>query len=94
MNKIEKIISGIGRNFNADERETSILFDHGIDRVFLETTNPYTARRWYEMFKEDERVSFDDRADNLKMSVPVDYCRKPELVIKAKYRIEQEQPGS
>ena len=89
MNKIEKIISGIGRNFNADERETSILFDHGTDRVFLETTSPYTARRWYEMFKDDPAVTFDERADNLKMSVPVDYCRKPELVVKAKYRVNK-----
>ncbi len=84
--KIVKIISGLGRNFKADERETSILFDHNLDRAFLETTEPYTARRWYEIFKDDLDVKFDERADNLKMEVPIEYCRKPELIVKAKYR--------
>jgi len=86
MKKIQKIISAIGRSFSSEERETSILYDHSGDSVFLETTEPYTARRWFEIFKGDDNVKFDERADSLKMEVPFEYCRKPELVIKAKNR--------
>ena len=88
---MNKKITAIGRIFNAEERETSILFDHSGDRVFLETTEPYTARRWYQTFKDDPKVRFDNGADSLKMEVPTDYCRKPELIIKSKHRKLEEQ---
>lgn len=86
MEKIKKIIAAMGTSFASNERETSILFDHGSDVVYLETTEPYTARRWYTMFSKDKNVKFDDRADSLKITIPTDYCRKPELMVKSKHR--------
>ena len=85
-NKIESIIKRLSTEFNSDERETSILYDHADDIVHLETSHTYTARRWWELFKDDDNVIFDERADTLKMTVPKEYCRKPELVIKHTYR--------
>ena len=86
MKKVEKIIKSLSTDFLATERETSILYDHCDNVAHLETSHTYTARRWYELFKNDENVIFDERADTLKMTVPAEYCRKPELVIMAKYR--------
>ena len=84
--KIETIIERLSTDFLATERETSILYDHADDIVHLETSHTYTARRWWELFKDDDNVIFDDRADTLKMTVPKHYCRKPELVIKHTHR--------
>lgn len=89
MNKTEKIkniIERLSTDFNSDERETSILYDHAADIVHLETSHTFTARRWWNLFKDDDSVIFDERADTLKMTVPKEYCRKPELVIKHTYR--------
>ncbi len=80
--KIEKLVS----EFNSDERETSILYDHSDKVVLLETSHTYTARRWYSMFKDDPKVEFIQNSSTVRMKVPWDYCRKPELMIKAKYR--------
>jgi len=83
---IEKIISSLSTGWHADERETSILFDH-LDKVaYLETSEPFTARRWYDLLKDDSQVKFDHRADTLKITVPLEYCRKPELILQVKYR--------
>ena len=84
--KIESIIKRLSTDFNSDERETSILYDHADNIVHLETSHTFTARRWWELFKGDSNVIFDDRSDTLKLTVPKEYCRKPELVIKHTYR--------
>jgi len=84
--KIESIIKRLSTDFNSDERETGILYDHADDIVHLETSHTFTARRWWDLFKDDSNVIFDDRADTLKMTVPKEYCRKPELVIKHTHR--------
>jgi hypothetical protein len=86
--QIEKILNNIGRAFSSEERETSILYEHSSKTVYLETTEPYTARRWYRQFKDDPNVIIDHRVDSFKMEVPQSYCRKPELMIKAKFRRE------
>lgn len=88
MNKkrIEKIISSLSTDFSSEERETSILYEHDTKLVYLETSHTYTARRWWNLFKNDTNVKFDEKADTLKMTVPWDYCRKPELMIKPKHR--------
>ncbi len=84
--QINKTIENISKDWNADERETSILFDHHSDLVYLETTEPFTARRWVAMFEGDPNVKFDRRSDSLKIQVPAAYCRKPDLIIKATHR--------
>ena len=84
MTPTEKI-KHISRSFNADERETSILFDHKDDVVHLETTEPFTARRWLKLI-DQHGVKYDHRADSFKLMVPSKYCRKPELIIMSKYR--------
>lgn len=84
--KIERIVKSLSVGWLPEERETSILFLHDTNEVLLETTHTYTARRWWELFKDDTEVKFDDRADTLKMVVPASYCRKPELIIKPKHR--------
>lgn len=84
--KIKSIIKSLSKNWLAEERETSILFDHISKCVYLETSEPFTARRWYSMLKDTPGVKFDDKADTLKITVPIEYCRKPELILKAKYR--------
>ena len=81
----EQKINKISRGFKADERETSILFDHLEDIVYLETTEPFTARRWLKLVGQPG-VKYDERADSFKIQVPKEYCRNPELILMAKYR--------
>ena len=83
-------IAHIAKAFNADERETSILFDHKDDVVHLETTEPFTARRWLNLI-EQPGVQFDKRSDSFKIRVPSKYCRKPELILMAKYRTDAQR---
>ena len=54
----ESIIENLSgpNGFNSDERETSILIDHHAKVVYFETTEPYTARRWYRLFAAVEEV--------------------------------------
>lgn len=75
----------VGKEFKSDERETSILFDHKDDVVHLETTDSFTAKRWLSIIDEPG-VKYDERADSFKIVVPKEYCRNPELVLKAKHR--------
>ncbi len=84
--RIEEIIKRISSEWMAEERETSILFEHHEKRVHLETSYPSTARRWFKNLWGDPAVKFDTKADSLKISVPWEYCRKPDLIVKAKYR--------
>jgi hypothetical protein len=83
---LRKIVKNLSKNWNAEERETSILFDHSEKVVFLETTYPATARRWLDNLHGDPDVLFDKNADSLKLRVPWEYCRRPDLIIKAKHR--------
>lgn len=83
---INTIIKSLSKDWRAEERETSILYDHSGDIVLIETSEPYTARRLYDLFKNDPNIKFDERADTLKFSAPLQYARKPELVFMAKYR--------
>ena len=82
----EKKILDIGKDWNADERETSILYDFTDKVVHLETSQTHTARRWLKLFWGDPEVKFDEFTDSFKLTVPIDYCRKPELVVMAKHR--------
>lgn len=84
--KIQDIISQLSSDWNADERETSILFDYHTKRVHLETSYPSTARRWFRNLWGDPEVKFDEHADTFKINVPWEYCRKADLILKAKYR--------
>lgn len=84
--KIQKIINNLSNGWNPEERETAILFDHHEKVVHLETSYGPTARRWFENMWGDPNVEFDGKADTLKLVVPWEYCRKPDLIVKAKYR--------
>lgn len=84
--KIKEIIDRISKDWIAEERETSILFEHYEKRVHLETSYPFTARRWFQNLWGDPNVVFDTKADSLKISVPWEYCRKPDLILKKKFR--------
>lgn len=84
--RFEKLIEKITTDWNADERETSILFDHQDKVVYLETSYPSTARRWFKNLWGDPKVVFDEHADSLKIQVPWEYCRKPDLIMKHKHR--------
>lgn len=84
--KIEAIINKISKDWVAEERETSILFEYHEKRVHLETSYGPTARRWFQNLWGDPDVKFDTNADSLKISVPWEYCRKPDLILKAKFR--------
>lgn len=41
---------------------------------------------WLIAERETSILKFDEKADTLKMSVPIAYCRKPELILMAKHR--------
>lgn len=84
--KLKKIIEQMSANWNADERETSILFEHHSDVVHFETSHPATARKWLAHLWGDIDVTFDHRSDSFRVSVPLSYCRGPELILKSKYR--------
>ena len=86
MEPIKKILTGLSKGFRSDERETSILVDYYQGVVYLETTEPFTARKWFEILKDDPKALFDVHADSLKIRVPIKYCRKPEFFLKPKYR--------
>lgn len=83
---IPDIIKSLSTGWRPEERETSILFDHYNDTAYLETSNTFIARRWVDLLKDDPNVCFDGYADTLKIRVPLDYCRKPELILKPKHR--------
>lgn len=84
--KIKSIIQGLSTDWNPEERETSILFDYYEKRVHLETSYGPTARRWFKNLWGDPEVRWDEKASTLKISVPWDYCRSADLIIKAKFR--------
>ena len=84
--KIRDIINNLSVDWSAEERETSILFDHQEKVVHLETSYPATARRWFENLWGDPDVKFDDKADSFKITVPWSYCRQPDLILMAKHR--------
>ena len=83
--KLEKKINTISKQFMPEERETSILYDYVDKVVHLETTEPFTARRWSKLVGK-EGVKYNRRTDSFKITVPMDFCRKPELILMAKYR--------
>ncbi len=83
---INKIIKSLSIGWKSEERETSILFDHYERVVYLETSEPFTARRWYDLLKNHPNAKFDTNVDTLKITVPFSYCRKPELILIPKYR--------
>lgn len=84
--KIQKVIEGLSNGWNPEERETAILFDHHEKVVHLETSYGPTARRWFENLWGDPNVSFDTKSDTLKLTVPWEYCRSADLILKAKFR--------
>lgn len=85
--KIKKIVKSLSNgDWNPEERETSILFDYPAKVVHLETSYGPTARRWFKNLWGDPKVKFDPNADTLKITVPWDYCRKADLILKAKFR--------
>lgn len=84
--KIQRIINNISSDWNGEERETSILFEHYYKVVHLETSHPATARRWFKNLWGNPDVKFSTKTDSLKITVPWEYCRQPDLIVKAKYR--------
>lgn len=84
--KIQTIVAGLSSDWNADERETSILFDYGAKIVYLETTYPATARRWFNNLWGDKNVKFNEKASSLQIAVPWEYCRQADLILKPKHR--------
>ena len=86
---IKKILSNLSEGWTAEERETAINFDHYAKEVHLETTYPPTARRWFKNLWGDENVKWDLHASSLKITVPWEYCRQPDLIIKANYRVHE-----
>jgi len=84
--KIKDIIDSLSTDWLPEERETSILFDYHEKRVYLETSYPYTARRWFDNLWGDPKVKWDSHADTLKFSVPWEYCRQADLILKKKFR--------
>lgn len=88
MNKrIDKLIKDMGRDFLPEERETSVLYCHSSNTVYFETSDTHTARRWYKTFKDSDDVTIDDKTDTFRMSMPIDYCRTADYVVKAKHRL-------
>lgn len=84
--KLEFIIESLSHGWLPEERETLILIDRAGGRVHFETSVPSTARRWFRNLWGDPEVKWDNKADTLKFSVPREYCRKSDLMIKAEYR--------
>jgi len=84
--KLKFIVDSLSHGWLPEERETSILFDREEKRVYLETSYPPTARRWLKNLWGDPEVKWDANSDTLKFSVPWDYCRTADLIIKAKHR--------
>lgn len=84
---MQTIIRGLSTgDWNPEERETGILFDHDLKVVHLETSYGPTARRWFKNLWGDPEVTFDDKADTFKITVPWEYCRKADLILKHKHR--------
>jgi len=84
--KIQATINQLTDGWNADERETGILLDHSSKRVYMETTHPATARHWFKYLWDDPNVKWDTNSDSVKLSLPQNYCRPPELILKPQYR--------
>ena len=84
--KIQKIVDSLSEDWRPEERETGILFDHHEKVVYLETSFGPTARRWFKNLWGDPEVKFDEHADILKITVPWDYCRRADLILKANVR--------
>lgn len=84
--KLKFIIDSLSHGWLGEERETSILFDQSTKRVHFETSRPPTARRWFKTFWGMDEVKWDTKGNTLKFSLPKEYCRIPDLVIKPKYR--------
>jgi len=83
---IKKIIDNLSKDWYAEERETSILFDHYDKVVHLETSFPHTARRWFQNLWGDPNVEWSTKSSTLKLTVPWEYCRAPDLILMAKHR--------
>ena len=83
---IKKIIENLSRDCHAEERETSILFDHYDKEVYLETSFPHTARRWFQNLWGDPNVHWVTTTSTLKLTVPWEYCRSPDLILMPKFR--------
>ena len=83
---IKKVIENLSKDWNAEERETSILFDHYDKVVHLETSFPHTARRWFQNLWGDPNVKWETKTSTLKLTVPWEYCRAPDLILMTKYR--------
>lgn len=84
--KIKEIIKSLSDDWKPEERETSILFDYYDKKVHLETSYGPTARRWFSNLWGDPNVKWDAKASTLKITVPWDYCRSADLILKAKFR--------
>lgn len=84
--KIEFVIDSLSHGWLPEERETSILFDHNEKTVYLETSYPYTARRWFSNLWGDPDVKWDTSANTLKIQVPWRYCRDADLILKPEFR--------
>lgn len=84
--KIKKIVKSLSHGWYSEERETSVLFDYDEKKVHLETSYPPTARRWFKNLWGDPNVRFDDKAATLKITVPWEYCRRADLILKAEHR--------
>lgn len=80
------LIKRISEEFDGTERETSILYDHYDKKVHLETTHTFTARRWLDLLNDKKGIKICDKTDSLKIEVPMDICRNPELIIKPAHR--------
>lgn len=84
--KLEFIIDSLSHGWLPEERETSVLFDYDERVVYLETSYPPTARRWFKTLWGNEEVQWDTKGDTLKLKVPWDFCRKADMIIKPKHR--------
>lgn len=82
---VTKKLSG----FKADERETSILFDHVAGMAYIETTKPDVARRLFDISGHED-ITIDHKTDSFRIAVPMEHARAPELILKPKLRISQD----
>ena len=83
-----KVINSLTKNFGPEERETDVMFDHSEKVVRFETTNANVAKKLKGMIK-DSKVEFDENVDSFRITIPMEYCRTPELLIKSKHRPEK-----
>lgn len=82
----DKLLEEITTGFQPDERETSILFDHKLKIVHIETSHPATARHCVEIFKNIKESKIDTEGPTLRIETPEKFCVLPQNIIKPIHR--------